>query len=119
MPALVAFHASYPDLTLDLRAALDLEEPATKDCDLVLLHGWFEAGSGLCRELPVMPQVTVATPDSDSVGTAGRAAMRPDVLQPSITSRPDLRCRALAPTGSTAAWMRASSRSGGNCGAPL
>jgi len=61
VPALAAFHASYPDLTLDLRAVLHLEEPATKDCDLLLLHGWFEAGSWVRRELPVMPQVTAAT----------------------------------------------------------
>ena len=35
---------AYPDLTLDLRAVLHLEETAAKDCDLLLLHGWFEAG---------------------------------------------------------------------------
>lgn len=63
VPALPAFHASYPDLTLDLRAALHLEEPAAKDCDLLLLHGWFEAGSWVRRELPVMAQVTAATPE--------------------------------------------------------
>jgi DNA-binding transcriptional LysR family regulator len=62
VPALPAFHASYPDLTLDLRAVLHLEESATKDCDLLLLHGWFEAGSWVRRELPVMAQVTAATP---------------------------------------------------------
>jgi len=59
------------------------------------------------------------TPASDSVGTVGNAAMRSDMLQPSITSRPDLTCGALAPTGSTAAWMRPSSRSGSSWGAPL
>jgi DNA-binding transcriptional LysR family regulator len=62
VPALPAFHASYPDLTIDLRAVLHLEESATKDCDLLLLHGWFEAGSWVRRELPVMAQVTAATP---------------------------------------------------------
>ena len=62
VPALPAFHANYPDLTLDLRAVLHLEEAATKDCDLLLLHGWFEAGSWVRRELPVMAQVTAATP---------------------------------------------------------
>lgn len=61
VPALPAFHASYPDLTLDLRAVLHLEEAAAKDCDLLLLHGWFEAGGWVRRELPVMAQVTAAT----------------------------------------------------------
>jgi DNA-binding transcriptional LysR family regulator len=63
VPALPAFHAIYPDLTLDLRAVLHLEEATAKDCDLLLLHGWFEAGSWVRRELPVMAQVTAATPD--------------------------------------------------------
>ena len=63
VPALPPFHASYPDLTIDLRTVLHLEEPATKDCDLLLLHGWFEAGSWVRRELPVMAQVTAATPE--------------------------------------------------------
>jgi len=62
VPALPAFHAAYPDLTLDLRTVLHLEESASKDCDLLLLHGWFEAGSWVRRELPVMAQVTAATP---------------------------------------------------------
>lgn len=61
VPALSVFHASYPDLTLDLRAVLHLDEVATKDCDLLLLHGWFEAGGWVRRELPVMAQVTAAT----------------------------------------------------------
>jgi DNA-binding transcriptional LysR family regulator len=63
VPALPAFHAMYPDLTLDLRAVLHLEEATAKDCDLLLLHGWFEAGSWVRRELPVMAQVTAATPE--------------------------------------------------------
>lgn len=63
VPALSAFHASYPDLLLDLRAVLHLEEAAAKDCDLLLLHGWFDAGTWVRRELPVMAQVTAATPE--------------------------------------------------------
>jgi DNA-binding transcriptional LysR family regulator len=62
VPALPAFHASYPDLALDLRAVLHLDEAAAGDCDLLVLHGWFEAGGWVRRELPVMPQVTAATP---------------------------------------------------------
>ena len=62
VPALPAFHDSYPDLTLDLRVVTHLDEAAARDCDLLLLHGWFEAGDWVRRELPVMPQVTVATP---------------------------------------------------------
>lgn len=62
VPALPAFHANYPDLTLDLRGVLHLDEAAARDCDLLLLHGWFEAGDWVRRELPLMPQVTVATP---------------------------------------------------------
>jgi LysR family transcriptional regulator, regulator for bpeEF and oprC len=62
VPALPAFHEDYPDLTLDLRAALHLDEAAARDCDILLLHGWFEAGNWVRRELPVMPQVTAATP---------------------------------------------------------
>jgi LysR family transcriptional regulator, regulator for bpeEF and oprC len=62
VPALPAFHDSYPELTLDLRTVLHLDEAATKDCELLLLHGWFEAGDWVRRELPVMPHVTVATP---------------------------------------------------------
>jgi len=62
VPALPAFHASFPDLTLDLRAVLHLDEAAARDCDLLVLHGWFEAGDWVRREMPVMPQVTVATP---------------------------------------------------------
>ncbi|HLO95828.1 MAG TPA: LysR family transcriptional regulator [Burkholderiaceae bacterium] len=62
VPALPAFHASYPDLTLDLRAVLHLDEPAGQACDLLLLHGWFEAGDWVRRELPVLPQLTAATP---------------------------------------------------------
>lgn len=62
VPALPAFHDSYPDLTLDLRTVLHLEEAAARDCDVLLLHGWFEAGDWVRRELPVMPQVTAATP---------------------------------------------------------
>ncbi len=62
VPALHAFHASYPDLTFDLRAVLHLDEAAARDCDLLVLHGWFEAGDWVRRELPVMPQVTAATP---------------------------------------------------------
>ncbi len=63
VPALPAFHAAYPELTLDFRSVLHLEEAAAKDCDLLLLHGWFEAGAWVRRELPVMAQVTAATPD--------------------------------------------------------
>ena len=62
VPALPAFHASYPDLTLDLRGILHLNEAAAQDCDLLVIHGWFEAGAWVRRELPVMPQVTAATP---------------------------------------------------------
>lgn len=62
VPALPAFHDSYPDLTLDLRTVVHLDEAAARDCDLLLLHGWFEAGDWVRRELPVMPQVTAATP---------------------------------------------------------
>lgn len=61
VPALPAFHASHPDLTLDLRAVLHLDDAAARECDLLVLHGWFEAGDWVRRELPVMPQVTVAT----------------------------------------------------------
>jgi LysR family transcriptional regulator for bpeEF and oprC len=63
VPGLPSFHASYPDLTLDLRAVLHLDEAGAKDCDLLMLHGWFEAGSWVRRELPVMAQVTAATPE--------------------------------------------------------
>ncbi|MEY4748949.1 MAG: hypothetical protein RIQ60_1163 [Pseudomonadota bacterium] len=63
VPALTEFHASFPDLLLDLRTVLHLDEAASKDCDLLLLHGWFEAGSWVRRELPVLAQVTVAAPD--------------------------------------------------------
>lgn len=62
VPALAAFHDTCPDLTIDLRSVLHLGEPAARDCDLVALNGWFEAGDWVRRELPVMPQVTVATP---------------------------------------------------------
>jgi LysR family transcriptional regulator, regulator for bpeEF and oprC len=62
-PTLPAFHDSYPELTLDVRAVMHLDEVAAKDCDLLLLHGWFEAADWVRRDLPVMPQVTVATPD--------------------------------------------------------
>jgi len=62
-PILADLHAAYPELTLDLRSVLHLEEPSAKDCDLLLLHGWFEAGAWVRRELPVMAQVTAATPD--------------------------------------------------------
>lgn len=62
VPALPGFHDSFPDLTLDLRTVVHLHEPAARDCDLVALHGWFEAGDWVRRELPVMPQVTAATP---------------------------------------------------------
>jgi LysR family transcriptional regulator, regulator for bpeEF and oprC len=62
VPALHAFHDSYPDLTIDLRTVLHLEEAAARDCDILVLVGWFEAGDWVRRELPVMPQVTVATP---------------------------------------------------------
>jgi len=62
VPALPAFHDSYPDLTLDLRAVLHLDESAARDCDLLVLHGWFDAGAWVRRELPVMPQITVASP---------------------------------------------------------
>lgn len=63
VPALPAFHAKYPDLALDLRAVLHLDEPAAQDCDLLVLHGWFEARNWVRRELPVLPQVTAATPE--------------------------------------------------------
>lgn len=62
VPALPAFHDSYPDLTLDLRSIVHLDEAAARDCDLLVLHGWFEAGDWVRRELPVMPQVTAAAP---------------------------------------------------------
>lgn len=61
VPALPAFHDTYPDLTLDLRTVVHLNEAAARDCDLLVLHGWFEAGDWVRRELPVMPQITVAT----------------------------------------------------------
>jgi len=61
-PALPAFHDKYPDLTLDLRSVVHLDETAARDCDLLVVHGWFEAGAWVRRELPVMPQVTAATP---------------------------------------------------------
>jgi len=62
VPALHTFHGNFPDLTLDLRTVLHLNEPAAQDCDLLVLHGWFEAGDWVRRELPVLPQVTAATP---------------------------------------------------------
>lgn len=62
VPALPAFHANYPDLAIDLRAVVHLDEAAARDCDLLVLHGWFEASDWVRRELPVMPQVTAATP---------------------------------------------------------
>ena len=62
VPALSGFHDNYPDLTLDMRTVLHLDEAAGRDCDLLVLHGWFEAGDWVRRELPVMPQITVATP---------------------------------------------------------
>lgn len=62
VPALPAFHDGYPDLTLDLRPVLHLDDAAARDCDLVVLYGWFEAGDWVRRELPVTPQLTVATP---------------------------------------------------------
>lgn len=62
VPALTAFHDHYPDLGFDLRALLHLHDAAARDCDALLLHGWFEAGDWVRRELPVMPQVTAATP---------------------------------------------------------
>ncbi|MBK9134306.1 MAG: LysR family transcriptional regulator [Betaproteobacteria bacterium] len=62
VPSLPDFHVHYPDLTLDLRTVLHLDEAAARDCDLLALAGWFEAGDWVRRELPVMPQVTVATP---------------------------------------------------------
>jgi DNA-binding transcriptional LysR family regulator len=62
VPALPAFHQGWPELTLDLRNVVHLDESAAKDCDLLLLHGWYEAGDWVRRELSVMPHVTVATP---------------------------------------------------------
>lgn len=62
VPALPAFHDRCPDLVLDLRTVLHLDEPAARECDILTLHGWFEAGAWVRHELPVMPQVTVATP---------------------------------------------------------
>ncbi len=62
VPALPAFHASYPDLTLDFRTILHLDEPAAQACDVLVLHGWFQADAWVRRELPVLPQVTAATP---------------------------------------------------------
>jgi LysR family transcriptional regulator, regulator for bpeEF and oprC len=62
VPALHALHDDHPDLTLDLRAVLHLHDAAARDCDVLLLHGWFEAGDWVRRELPVLPQVTAATP---------------------------------------------------------
>jgi DNA-binding transcriptional LysR family regulator len=62
VPVLPAFHDSYPDLVLDLRTVVHLDEAAARDCDLLVLHGWFEASDWVRRELPVMPQVTAATP---------------------------------------------------------
>ncbi len=63
VPSLPAFHHRYPELTLDLRSVVHLDEAAAKDCDLLLLHGWYEAGDWVRRELPVMPSLTVAAPD--------------------------------------------------------
>jgi DNA-binding transcriptional LysR family regulator len=62
VPALPGFHDAYPDLTLDLRAVVHLDEPAARECELLVLHGWFEAGEWVRRELPPMSQATVASP---------------------------------------------------------
>ena len=62
VPALPRFHAQYPDIELDIRSLLHLDDPAAKDCDLLLLHGWFEAGSWVRTMLPVMSYCTVAAP---------------------------------------------------------
>lgn len=62
VPALPVFHDTWPELTLDLRNVAQLDGPDAKDCDLLLLHGWYEANDWVRRELPVMPHVTVATP---------------------------------------------------------
>lgn len=62
VPGLPGFHESTPELSLDLRTVLHLDEAAARDCDILLLHGWFEAGDWVRRELPVFPQVTAATP---------------------------------------------------------
>ncbi len=63
VPGLPDFHASYPDLALDARAVVHVDDAAARDCDVLLLHGWFDAGDWVRRELPVMRQVTVATPE--------------------------------------------------------
>jgi DNA-binding transcriptional LysR family regulator len=62
VPAMPDFHASYPDLVLDLRPVLHLDEAAARECDILVMVGWFDAGDWIRRDLPVMPQVTVATP---------------------------------------------------------
>lgn len=62
VPALPTFHDSFPDLTVDLRTVLHPDEPANRDCDLLVLHGWFDARDWVRRELPLMPQVTAAAP---------------------------------------------------------
>jgi DNA-binding transcriptional LysR family regulator len=62
VPALPSFHDSFPDLTVDFRTILHLDDPANLDCDLLVLHGWFDARDWVRRELPLMPQVTVAAP---------------------------------------------------------
>ena len=62
VPALPTFHDNFPDLTVDLRTILHLDEAGGRDCDLLVLHGWFDASDWVRRELPLMPQVTVAAP---------------------------------------------------------
>ena len=62
VPELPSFHATFPDLTIDLRSVMHLNEPAAKECDVLVIQGWFEADQWVKREMPLLCNYPVATP---------------------------------------------------------
>lgn len=62
VPELPSFHAAFPDLSIDLRSVMHLNEPAAKECDVLVVQGWFDADHWVKRELPSLRNYPVATP---------------------------------------------------------
>lgn len=62
VPELQRFHASYPELALDIRSVMHLGDASAQECDVLLVQGWFDADQWVRRDLPTVRNFPVATP---------------------------------------------------------
>src|SRR5688500_16096286 len=62
LPALPRFHARYPEISLDFRTVLRLNEPEAEAVDVFVLLGWHEAPEMIHRRIAQTSYHVVAAP---------------------------------------------------------